>query len=128
NEIRVGKYTSVQDNVVVHVDADSPASIGNYIRIGHSAVLHGCTVRDYALIGIGAIVYNGVEVGEGAVVGMGAVVAPGTKVPPASVMLGIPAKPARKVTDEEKKEFLDGTIRYAQLGQAHRVALISQET
>lgn len=88
----IGAETNLQDGVVAHADPGFPLTVGERVTVGHRAVLHGCTVGDDALIGMGAVVLNGATVGEGAVVGAGAVVTEGTEVPPGTVAVGIPAK------------------------------------
>src|SRR3989337_3599176 len=91
--IRIGDRTNVQDNSTLHVTKDTyPLIIGNDITIGHSVVLHGCTVKDRCLIGMGAIVLDNAEIGEDSIVGAGALVTEGMKVAPGSLVLGIAAK------------------------------------
>lgn len=90
--ITIGAGTNLQDGTVVHVDPGFPTVIGERVTVGHRAVLHGCTIGDDALIGMGAIVLTGATIGEGAVVGAGAVVTEGMDVPPRTVALGVPAK------------------------------------
>ncbi|MEZ5855054.1 MAG: gamma carbonic anhydrase family protein [Hyphomicrobiaceae bacterium] len=100
--IRIGARTNVQENAVLHVDPGVPLTIGEDVTIGHMAMLHGCTVENRALIGIGAIVLNGAHIGEGAMIGAGALVPPGKKIPPNSVVMGAPAKVVRELTDDER--------------------------
>ncbi len=90
--VTVGADTNLQDHVIVHTDRDRSASIGARVTVGHRAILHGCTVADDVLVGMGAIVMNGAHIGEGAVVGAGAVVTEGTVVPARGLAVGIPAK------------------------------------
>lgn len=90
--IRVGAATNLQDGTVVHADPGFPTLIGERVTVGHRAVLHGCTVEDDALIGMGAVVLNGATIGRGAVVGAGAVVREGMEVPPMSLAVGVPAR------------------------------------
>lgn len=90
--IRIGADTNLQDGTVVHADPQFPTIVGERVTVGHRAVLHGCTVEDDALIGMGAIVLNGATIGRGAVVGAGAVVTEGTHVPPMTLAVGVPAK------------------------------------
>lgn len=90
--IRVGAETNLQDGTVVHADPGFPTLIGERVTVGHRAVLHGCTVEDDALIGMGAVVLNGATIGRGAVVGAGAVVREGMEVPPMSLAVGVPAR------------------------------------
>jgi len=119
--IRVGAETSIQDNTVVHVDSSGYSTvIGDRVTVGHSVVLHGCSIGDDALIGIGSIVLNGAEVGAGAMVGAGSLVTPGTKIPPGMLALGSPARLKRPLTDEEKRNMREGATRYVQLGREHR--------
>ena len=88
----IGADTNLQDGVVAHADPGSPLTVGDRVTVGHRAVLHGCTIEDDALIGMGAVVLNGAVIGEGAVVGAGAVVTEGTEVPAGAVAVGVPAK------------------------------------
>ncbi len=103
--IHIGDETSIQDGTVVHTDARFPATIGNRVTVGHMAVLHGCVVEDEVLIGIGAIVLNGAKIGKGAVVAAGALVPEGAEIPAGTLAMGVPAKPKRPVTEEEKERF-----------------------
>jgi carbonic anhydrase/acetyltransferase-like protein (isoleucine patch superfamily) len=100
--IRVGDETNIQDGTVVHVtNARFPTIIGSRVTIGHGVVLHGCTIKDRALIGIGAIVLDDVVIGEESFVAAGSLLTPGTIIPPRSMVMGSPAKVRREVTDEE---------------------------
>jgi carbonic anhydrase/acetyltransferase-like protein (isoleucine patch superfamily) len=92
HRIRIGKRTNVQDHCTLHVTGKDPLIVGDEITIGHRAVVHGCTVEDLCLIGIGAVVLDGSVIGKGSVIGAGAVVPPGTVVPPHSLVLGVPGK------------------------------------
>jgi carbonic anhydrase/acetyltransferase-like protein (isoleucine patch superfamily) len=97
--ISVGEATNLQDGTIVHVDEGKPARIGARVGVGHRAILHGCTVEDDCLIGMGSILLNDVHVGTGSVVAAGAVVPEGTRVPPGSLVVGVPARVARPVDD-----------------------------
>jgi carbonic anhydrase/acetyltransferase-like protein (isoleucine patch superfamily) len=100
--IRIGENTNIQDNTVIHVTQGQFATvIGSYVTVGHSAVLHGCTVKDRCLIGIGAIVLDDVTIGEESFIAAGSLVTPGTVIPPRSMVMGAPAKVRRQVTDSE---------------------------
>ena len=90
--ITIGEETNVQDLTVVHTDPGSPVVLGDRVSVGHRAVLHGCTIEDDVLVGMGAIVLNGAHIGAGALVGAGAVVTQGTQVPPGAMVLGVPGK------------------------------------
>ncbi len=89
--IVVGEATNLQDGTIVHVDEGKPARIGARVGVGHRAILHGCTVEDDCLIGMGSVLLNDVHVGTGSVVAAGAVVPEGTRVPPGSLIVGVPA-------------------------------------
>lgn len=111
--IRIGERTNVQDNCTLHVTKDTyPLIIGNDITIGHNVILHGCTVRDRCLIGMGAIILDNAEVGEDSIIGAGALVTEGMKVPPRSLVLGVPGKVKRELTDEEVARILKSANNY----------------
>ena len=100
--IRIGDYTNIQDGTIVHVTSGQYATIiGNKVTVGHSVVLHGCTVKDRSLIGIGSIILDQVVVGEESFIAAGSLVTPGTVIPPRSLVMGAPAKVRRQVTDQE---------------------------
>lgn len=100
-KITIGKGTNVQDNCVLHGDAGCDVTVGEWVTVGHGAILHGCTVEDKCLIGMNAVVLDHAVVGAGSIVGAGAVVSAGTIIPPKSLVVGIPAKVKRQVTDED---------------------------
>jgi gamma-carbonic anhydrase len=100
--IRIGARTNIQDGTVVHVQAGAyPTTIGDEVTIGHGAIVHGCTIEDRCLIGMGAILLNGVRVGSASIVAAGSLVVEGVEVPPGSLVMGSPAKVRRRLTDEE---------------------------
>lgn len=100
--IRIGESTNIQDGTIIHVTQGRFATIiGNFVTVGHSVVLHGCTIADRCLIGIGAIVLDNVTIGEESFIAAGSLVTPGTVIPPRSMVMGSPAKIRRQVTDEE---------------------------
>jgi gamma-carbonic anhydrase len=115
--IRVGDRTNVQDLCMLHVTHDThPLIIGHEVTIGHSVILHGCTIKNRVLVGMGAIIMDGAVIGEDSVVGAGALVVEGTIVPPKSVILGSPARVRRNVNEKELawiKESADNYVRYA---------------
>ncbi len=122
--IKVGAGTNVQDGSVLHVSAGThPLTIGAGVVIGHAAVVHGCTVEDGALIGIGARVLDGAVIERDAQVGAGAVVTPGTRVPAGHLVLGIPARVARPLTEDESREIERIRDRYVGLKDAYRSRL-----
>jgi carbonic anhydrase/acetyltransferase-like protein (isoleucine patch superfamily) len=124
NFIRIGARTNVQDGTVLHVShVRHPLVIGEGVVIGHQAVLHGCTIEDGALIGIGARVLDGAVVERGAQVGAGAVVTPGHRIAAGHLALGIPARVARPLTEEESRRITDTVERYSALKEHYRAAL-----
>jgi len=106
DKIRIGKNSSIQDNTVIHVTGGKyPTIVGENVIVGHGCILHGCTVEDGALIGMGAVVMDDVKIGKNSIVAAGAVVVPHTEIPPFSVVAGIPAKVIRKVKESDLKEM-----------------------
>jgi carbonic anhydrase/acetyltransferase-like protein (isoleucine patch superfamily) len=114
NTIEIGKFSNVQDGVVIHVTKKLKTIVGDYVSIGHGAKLHGCKIGDRVLIGIGAIVLDGAEIGDGAVVAAGTVVPPGKKVPPNMLAVGNPFKVLREVREDEHEYNMAATMRYAE--------------
>jgi carbonic anhydrase/acetyltransferase-like protein (isoleucine patch superfamily) len=115
--IRVGSDTNIQDGTIIHTDQGFPAIIGDRVSVGHAAVLHGCTVEDDSLIGMGALVLTGARIGRGAVVAAAALVPEGMEVPPDTLVMGAPAKPRRPVSAEEKERFQKGVAGYMERGK-----------
>jgi carbonic anhydrase/acetyltransferase-like protein (isoleucine patch superfamily) len=99
--IEIGFGSNIQDGVTAHVDPGFPLRIGSGVSVGHNAVLHGCTIEDDCLIGMGAIVLNGAVIGAGSLVGAGAVVPQGAVIPPGSLVAGVPGKVRRELREEE---------------------------
>ena len=102
NRIVVGHHTNVQDNAVLHLADDYPCVLGNWVTVGHSAVVHACKVGDEVLVGMGAIILDGAVIGKQSIIGAKALVTQKTKIPPGSLVLGAPAKVVRKLTKEER--------------------------
>lgn len=120
HSIRVGDGTNIQDLSVVHVTRKrNPAIIGDQVTVGHRAVIHGCTVGDRCLVGIGAILLDGVELGESCVVAAGSLLPPGKVYPPRSLVVGSPGRIKGQVSDEELEWILDSARQYELLAQAH---------
>ncbi|MEW2166623.1 gamma carbonic anhydrase family protein [Streptomyces sp. NPDC007084] len=118
--IVIGADSNVQDNCSLHVDPGFPITVGERVSIGHNAVLHGATVEDDCLIGMGATVLNGAVIGAGSLVAAQALVPQGMRVPPGSLVAGVPAKVRRQLSDEEREGItLNGTL-YVELAKAHR--------
>lgn len=110
--IVIGEGTNIQDNATLHVDHASPLVIGDYVTVGHGAILHGCTIEDGVLIGMGAIVLNGAVIGRGSIVAAGALVTQNTVVPEGTLVMGNPARPRREVTEEERQANLQNAENY----------------
>ncbi|MFE0512798.1 gamma carbonic anhydrase family protein [Streptomyces sp. NPDC058964] len=118
--ITVGAGANVQDNVTLHADPGFPVTVGERVSVGHNAVVHGATVGDDCLIGMGATVLNGAVIGAGSLVAAQALVPQGMAVPPGSLVAGVPARVKRELTAEEREGVtLNGTL-YSELAKAHR--------
>ncbi|RQM35329.1 gamma carbonic anhydrase family protein [Rhodococcus ruber] len=120
--IMVGAGSNVQDNVAMHVDPGYPLTIGANVSIGHNAVLHGCTVGDDTLVGMGAVILNGARIGSRCLVAAGALVLEGAEVPPRSLVAGVPAKVRRALTDDEIAHIEANARNYRDLSERHRAA------
>ena len=118
--IVLGEASNVQDGSVVHVDEGKPARIGARVGVGHRAILHGCTVEDDCLIGMGSILLNDVWIGAGSVVAAGAVVPEGTRIPPGSLVVGVPARVTRAVDDALRQRIRLTWEHYVTEAQRHR--------
>ena len=101
NRIVVGHHTNVQDNAVLHLADDFPCVLGNWVTVGHGAIVHACKVGDEVLVGMGAVILDGAVIGKQSIIGAKALVTQHTKIPPGSLVLGAPAKVVRKLTKEE---------------------------
>jgi carbonic anhydrase/acetyltransferase-like protein (isoleucine patch superfamily) len=118
--ITVAEGANIQDNAVLHTDPERPVIIGRGVTVGHGALLHGCTVGDDALIGMGAIVLNGARVEPAAMVGAGALVPPGARVDAGHLVLGSPARSVRPLSDQEKSGMRDNALRYRRRAALYR--------
>jgi carbonic anhydrase/acetyltransferase-like protein (isoleucine patch superfamily) len=123
--ITIGKGSNLQDGVVVHVDSGYPVSIGEYVTVGHNAIVHGCSVGDGVLIGMGATVLTGAVIGEGAIIAAGAVVAQHKVLEPGWLYGGVPAKPVRELSSEEKKAGRNGAVHYIENSRLFKSSLVS---
>lgn len=121
NYIHIGSRTNIQDNSVLHVTANTaPLNVGSDVTIGHSAILHGCTIDDCCLIGMGSIIMDGVHIHKNSMVAAGAVVLEGFDVPEGTLVAGIPAKVKRVLTEEEKQSMRQSAINYVDEAQAYK--------
>jgi carbonic anhydrase/acetyltransferase-like protein (isoleucine patch superfamily) len=114
--VRIGARSNIQDLTLVHVMRDThPTVIGDNVTVGHGAVVHGCTIEDRCLIGMGAILLNGCRIGTGSIVAAGTLVPEGTVVPPGSMVMGLPGKVKRPLTPDEDRSikwYADNYVRY----------------
>lgn len=120
NWMKIGKRTNIQDNSVLHVTEDThPLVIGDDVTVGHGCILHGCTIKDRCLIGMGSVVLDGAVIGPDAMVGAGSVVKQGDVIPPRTLYLGVPAKYRRGLSDVEIAAVIESARSYAELGQEY---------
>jgi carbonic anhydrase/acetyltransferase-like protein (isoleucine patch superfamily) len=127
SSITIGRYTSIQDNCVIHVegtlnpkDVKVPTVIGNYCTIGHGAMLHGCKIQDRALVGAMAVIFNNATVGEGSIVGMGSVIPDNKEIAARKVVVGVPGRVVRDVTEDEWERAKAHALLYAELAEKYR--------
>jgi carbonic anhydrase/acetyltransferase-like protein (isoleucine patch superfamily) len=122
--VTIGKNSNVQDNCTFHTDVGKPVTLGEGVSVGHNAVVHGATVGDFALIGMGAVVLNEAVIGAETLVAAGAVVSQGAVIPPRSLVAGVPAKVRRELTDAEVAGLHRNAEVYAHHRETHRNAVI----
>ncbi len=120
NDIRIGDNSNVQDTAVIHVDGDAPTTIGRDVTIGHAATVHGCTVGDCSLIGIGATILSHAVIGKHCLVGAGALITERKQFPDRSLIVGAPARRARELTDAEVKMLEESAAHYVANGKRYR--------
>jgi len=121
--IRIGAQTNIQDLSVLHADVGMPLTIGSGVTVGHKAMLHGCTVGDDSLIGIGAVVLNGARIGKGCLVGAGALVTEGKEFPDGSMIIGSPAKAVRQLTPQQLQGLRESAAHYVANAQRFKASL-----
>ena len=115
DSIEIGSRTNIQDNSVLHVDTGFPLKIGSDVTIGHGAIIHGCTIGNNVLVGMGAIIMNGAVIGDNSIIGAGALVTQNTEIPSGSVAFGNPAKVRGEVKDEDLVHILYNADVYVKL-------------
>lgn len=121
--ITLGRGSNVQDNVSVHVDSGHPAVIGENVSVGHNAVVHGCTIGDGSLVGMGSVILSGAVIGRGCLIAGGAVVLGGTEIPDGSLVAGVPAKVRRELSDEERAGLIHNAEIYHEHLSTHQNAI-----
>jgi carbonic anhydrase/acetyltransferase-like protein (isoleucine patch superfamily) len=120
DKISIGEQTNIQDLTMIHADPGIPCTVGSRVTVGHRVILHGCTIEDDCLIGMGAIVLNKVRVGRGSVIGAGAVLLEGTEVPAGSLVIGMPGRVLRQVDDVMRERLEHGWRHYVDQALRHR--------
>ncbi len=120
NRIHVGPSTNIQDGVVVHLADDFPVSIGELVTVGHGAIVHACTVDHEVLIGMGAIILDGAEIGARSIIGANALITGGTKIPPGSLVIGSPAKVVRTLSADEQATTKTWALKYVENARIFR--------
>ena len=114
NRIEVGQHTNIQDNAVIHLADDFPCIIGNYVTVGHSAIVHACTVGDETLVGMGATILDGARIGQHCIIGANALVTQGTEIPDGSLVLGSPGRVMRSLSTEERATLKSWADKYVE--------------
>jgi carbonic anhydrase/acetyltransferase-like protein (isoleucine patch superfamily) len=120
NRIVIGPRSNIQDNAVVHVDINYPTTIGELVTVGHTAIVHACTIDNEVLVGMGSVILDDVEVGARSIVGANALVTIGTKIPPGSLVLGSPAKIRRQLSLDEQKDIARWAWSYVETAKQYR--------
>jgi carbonic anhydrase/acetyltransferase-like protein (isoleucine patch superfamily) len=126
--IRIGKQTNVQDLCVIHCDEGVPCTLGDRVTMGHGAVIHGATIGDDCLIGMKAVVLNRATIGAGSLIAVGAVVTEGTVIPPGSLVIGIPGRVVRPLTEIDQGRIRHGARHYVEAAKRYRAELSSGST
>jgi len=122
-EIIVGPGSNIQDNVVIHARPEDRTLLAQDSHVGHGAILHGCTLEEHVLVGMGAVINDGAVIGAGCVIGAGAVVPPGMQVPPHKLLIGVPARIQRDLDENMERFFRLGTALYQTLPERYRQSL-----
>lgn len=117
--IVIGDRSNIQDNCVVHTSKGFPVTLGSDVSVGHGAILHGCTIADQVLVGMGAVLLNGSRIGKGSVIGAGAVVREGAGIPEGSVVVGVPGKVIKQADAAQQQHILNNALSYVQLAEEY---------
>ncbi|QNO15739.1 gamma carbonic anhydrase family protein [Alkalicella caledoniensis] len=120
DKITIGKNTNIQDGSVLHVDTNTPLVIGEGVTVGHNAVLHGCTIEDFTLVGMGSTVLDGAVIKTGSIVGAGSLVPPSKTFDQGSLIVGLPGKAVRQTTDTEKEKIYKSVGIYLDMAKNHK--------
>jgi len=122
--IKIGARTNIQDGAIIHADPGVPTTIGTDCVIGHRAIVHGSTLEDGVLVGMGAILLNRCHIGRGSIIGAGSVCTEGLQVPPGSLVLGAPAKVVRQLSEAQQATSADNAARYVTLSKQHQAGAV----
>ncbi|MDD3367897.1 MAG: gamma carbonic anhydrase family protein [Lachnospiraceae bacterium] len=115
--IKIGVGTNIQDNAVLHVGAGNDLVLGNYVTVGHGAVVHGCHIGDYTLVGMGAIIMNGAKIGKNCIIGAGSLISEGKEIPDNSLVVGVPGRIIRNLTEEDLRDSMQNARLYIEEAQ-----------
>jgi carbonic anhydrase/acetyltransferase-like protein (isoleucine patch superfamily) len=124
--IHIGENSNVQDGTVIHTDMGSPLEVGKGVTIGHNAMLHGCTVGDYSLIGINSVILNGAKIGKYCIIGANSLIGEGKVIPDGSLVMGSPGKVVRELTEIQKKMLEASAAHYVQNARRYARDLVEQ--
>lgn len=124
--ITVGQGSNVQDGCVLHTDPGFPLTIGPYVTVGHMAMLHGCTIGEGSLVGIGAVILNGARIGRNCLIGAKALIAEGKEIPDNSLVMGMPGKIVGEVRPEQAERIRRGTLKYVRNWQRYKAGLAAE--
>ncbi len=120
NSIRIGKHTNIQDGTVIHISKEYSTDIGDYVTVGHKAIVHACRIGDNVLVGMGAIILDGAEIEDNVLIGAGSIVTPGKIIPSGSLVLGSPAKVVRELSSEEIEQLKQSAVDYVENAEKHK--------
>ncbi|MFG3454279.1 gamma carbonic anhydrase family protein [Stutzerimonas stutzeri] len=125
--IHIGENSNVQDGSVMHTDMGYPLTLGTGVTVGHNAMLHGCSVGDFSLVGINAVVLNGAKIGRYCIIGANTLIAEGKEIPDGSLVVGSPGKVVRELTEQQKKMLEASAAHYVHNAQRYARDLVEQE-
>lgn len=120
NQISIGAYSNIQDNCVMHITTTETCSVGTHVTVGHGVILHGCTVGNEVLVGMGSIILNGAVIEDQVIIGAGTLIPPGKRIPARSLVVGSPVKVIRDLTEEEIRSLKQSAEHYTLLAEKHR--------
>ncbi len=115
--VKIGNNSNIQDNAVIHVNYNMPSIIGDFVTVGHSAIIHGATIGDFVIVGMGAILLDGAKVGKNVIIAAGSLVPPRMEIPDGVMVMGVPAKIVRTLRDEEIEHIKKNALDYVELGK-----------